>query len=471
VKISRRMMLRAGGGALALPLISNLSSRVAHADTPAFPKRFIVLFSPNGTIPAAWAANGAGPTFALGDIMTPLKPHQNDLIVVQNLEMTAALNGPGGDAHGLGMGCMLTATELLAGDQFVAGMGGPGSGWPGGVSVDQFIASKIGTATTFPSLEFSIKRMDGSIWSRMSYQGPAVPVTPEDDPSVAFTRIFASVGADPGAIAKNKILKKSVLDAVIGQYASLSPTLSAADKSKIDTHLAALRDLETRVEATVGALPASCTKPAAPMLTATTPVSFNSSGMETINAAADVDVPQRHQILHDMLVSALACDLTRVASIIMAPSRSDIVPNWVPDPSNPGSGIPDSHHDLSHHGDDDTVAQQKLVAINQWYASQVGSLITALKAVPEGTGTLFDNTVILWCNELGIGNAHTHTNVPFMLAGSAGGYFKTGQSLKFPDHTAQNNLHLSLCQAMGLSDVTTFGNPKYCTGPLAGLAV
>jgi hypothetical protein len=473
VKLSRRMMLRAGGGALALPLLSNISGRVAHADTPTFPKRLIVLFSPNGTIPSAWAATGAGPSFALGDIMTPLAQHQNDLIVVQNLEMSAALHSPGGDAHGLGMGCMLTATELLAGTQFVAGMGGPGSGWPGGISVDQLIASRVGSATTFPSLEFSIKRMDGSIWSRMSYQGPAIPVTPMDDPSVAFTRIFASVGADPGAVAKNKILKKSVLDAIIGQYATLSPTLSAADKTKIDTHLAALRDLETRVEATVGALPASCTKPAAPMLTATAPVSFNSSGMEVINAAADVDVPQRHQILHDLLVASFACDLTRVASIIMAPSRSDIVPNWIPDPSDTSSmpkGIPDSHHDLSHHGDSDTVAEAKLVAINQWYAGQVAALISALKAVPEGAGTLFDNTVILWCNELGIGNAHTHTNVPFMLAGSAGGYFKTGQSLKFPDGTAQNNLHISLCQAMGLSDVKTFGNPAYCTGPLAGLA-
>ena len=478
MKLSRRMMLRAGGGALALPLLSNLSSRVAGAATTAFPKRFIVLFSPNGTIPSAWAASGVGSNLSLGSIMTPLADYKADLNIVQNLEMSAALHSPGGDAHGLGIGCMLTATELLAGTQFVAGMGGAGSGWPGGISVDQLIAARVGMTgtmpgapamgTAFPSLEFAIKRMDGSIWSRMSYQGPAIPVTPEDDPSVAFTRIFASVGADASTVAKNKVLKKSVLDAVIGQYASLSPTLSAADKMKIDTHLAALRDLETRVEQVTNT--ATCTKPAAPMLTATAPVVFNSSGMETINAAADVDVPQRHQILHDMLVSAFTCDLTRVASIIMAPSRSDIVPNWIMDPTtNNGKGIPDSHHDLSHHATTDTVAQTKLVAINQWYAGQVAALIKQLKAVPEGSGTLFDSTVILWCNELGIGNAHTHTNIPFVLAGSAGGFLKTGQSMTFPNGTSQNDLLITLCHAMGMADVKTFGNPKYCTGPIPGL--
>ena len=147
---------------------------------------------------------------------------------------------------------------------------------------------------------------------------------------------------------------------------------------------------------------------------------------------------------------------------MMAPSRSDIVLNWI--------GIPDSHHDLSHQGDDNTDAQNKLVKSNQWYAGQVAELITALKAVPEGSGTLFDNTVILWCNELGIGNAHSHTKIPFMLAGSAGGYFKTGQALSLPNGTPHNGLFISLCQAMGLPDMT-FDNPAYCNGPLPGLAV
>jgi len=457
------MLLRGAGGALALPLLTDLDPRLAHADMPAFPKRFIVLFSPNGTIPGAWAASGSGPTFALGDIMTPLAAHQQDLIVLQNLEMSAALHSPGGDAHGLGMGCLLTATELLAGDQFKAGMGGAGSGWPGGISIDQFIANRVGMATKFPSLEFSVKRMSGSIWSRLSYRGAATPVAPEDDPSVAFDRIFGSIGVDPALLARDRQRKISVLDAVVGQYAALSPRLSKSDRTKIDTHLAALHDLETRIKAAAGSLPATCTKPMRPALTATADVTYNDSGMEVVNPSADVDVPERHQVLRSLLVSALACDLTRVASIIMAPSRSDIVLNWL--------GIPDSHHDLSHHGDSDTDAQQKLVKINQWYATQVAALISALKAVPEGTGTLFDNTVILWCNELGIGNAHSHTNIPFLLAGSAGGFFKTGQSLKFPDGTAQNDLFVSIAQALGQSDVKSFGNAQYCKGPLPGLAV
>jgi hypothetical protein len=109
------------------------------------------------------------------------------------------------------------------------------------------------------------------------------------------------------------------------------------------------------------------------------------------------------------------------------------------------------------------------VKINQWYASQIANIISDLKATKEGAGTMWDNTVLLWCNELGEGGGHTHTNIPFMLAGSAGGYIKTGQTIDVAAGTPHNSLLISLCNAMGLPD-TTFGNPKHCTmGPLPGL--
>jgi hypothetical protein len=150
---------------------------------------------------------------------------------------------------------------------------------------------------------------------------------------------------------------------------------------------------------------------------------------------------------------------------MMAPSRSDIFLTWLP------GGASESHHDLSHEGDAKDSARLMLIAINQWYASQVAQVVTALKGIPENGGTMFDNTVVLWINELGIGNAHSHTNIPIMLAGSAGGYFKTGQAVTMPTGTPHNRLHLSLCRAMGLTDVTVFGNPKFCSdGPIAQIA-
>src|SRR5262245_6776827 len=148
--VSRRNFLRtAAGGMLALPLLSE--PRRAESAAGPFPKRLIVCFSPNGTIPASWLPKGSGATFTLAEIMAPLEAHKKDLTIIDNLTMSAALNSPGGDAHGLGIGCLLTGTEVLAGDQFAAGMGGPGSGWPGGISVDQLIAGEIGKTTKFAS--------------------------------------------------------------------------------------------------------------------------------------------------------------------------------------------------------------------------------------------------------------------------------------------------------------------------------
>ena len=209
----------------------------------------------------------------------------------------------------------------------------------------------------------------------------------------------------------------------------------------------------------------TCVPPARPTISASQEVLRSADGMEIMNSAADADVPQRQIVWRQLMVAALACDLTRVTSFIMAPSRSDIFLNWLNLP-----GTPTSHHAYSHL--DNTYASasgQALVKINQWYAGQIANIITDMKAVPEGAGTMWDNTVLLWTNELGIGLSHSHTNIPFMLAGSAGGYIKTGQTLNIPVGTPHNSLLISLCNAMGLPD-TTFGNPKHSTkGPLPGL--
>jgi hypothetical protein len=469
--LSRRMFLRgATGAALALPLLNDV--RGARAQAAKFPKRLIVVFTPNGTIPSAWASTGAGASFQPGTILTPFVTagHKNDITVVHNLDEKPTTDGPGGDAHGMGIGTLLTGIEMLPGSQFLAGCGVPGqfcgsSGWPGGISVDQFIAKRIGTMTKFMSLDFAVKRMSGSIWSRMSYSDVGVPVTPMDDPGAAFDRIFAGVGADPALIARQASRRKSVLDAITGRYTALNQTLSGGDKDKVNAHLAALHDIESRL-AVISAPPTAggaCVKPTRPTLAASAEVQYNTSGMEVPNSANDVDVPQRNQLARDMIVAALACDLTRVATVMLAPSRSDIFFNFI--------NINNSHHELSHDPDSNTASQQKLVQINQWYATQVASLITSLKSVKEGTGTMFDNTLIFWCNELGVGNNHSHEKVPLLLAGSAQGYFKTGQAVTMAAGTPHNRLLLSVCQGMGLTDVTAFGNPKFCTdGPIKEIA-
>lgn len=451
-RISRRNLLRtSAGGLLALPLLNDAPAAAAPT---AFPKRLIICFSPNGTVPEAWSPSGSGADFTLGEIMQPLEAHKRDLIVVENLDQPAAKMGPGGDAHGIGTGCLLNGIEVLAGDQFAAGMGGPGSGWPGGITVDQFIADRVGRDTKFASLEYTTKRMAGNIWSRMSYRGAALPVTPMDSPADAFDRVFAAQVGSPEALLRLKAQRKSILDNSLAEFSALSSTLSAADRAKVDAHRSALRDIELRLD-TLGATGSGCMVPPRSNIgSSKEPIYYLMN--EATEPQNDLDIPDRHTAIRNMLVSALACDLTRVSSIMLAPSRSPIAMSWL--------GIQKGHHQLSHDQD-----AANLIKINQFYANEIAKIIADLKAIPEGDRTLFDSTLIVWCNELGVGSSHNHDHLPFMLAGSAQGYFQTGKLVTAADGTANNDLLVSLCHAMGLQDIQSFGNPAYCKGPLPGL--
>jgi hypothetical protein len=131
------------------------------------------------------------------------------------------------------------------------------------------------------------------------------------------------------------------------------------------------------------------------------------------------------------------------------------------------------HHDMSHDGDGVTATVDQLTQINVWYSQQLLYLMDALAKIPEGTGTMLDHTLILWCNELGRGNVHSHDGMPFLLAGGAAAAphaLQMGRFLQFSDSsTAKSaNLLVSLLNVFGLPD-TTFGNPAYCSGPLSGL--
>jgi len=457
----------ATGAALALPLLSDHDS-----DAAATPfKRFIVIFTPNGQVTQAWKSSGTGATFTLGEVYaTALAAHKNDINVVHNLDMSSAMVGTGGDAHGLGIGCMLTGAELLVGDQFKAGMGGPGSGWPGNISVDQFIANKVGTTNQFRSLEFSMKRAAGTIWTRMSYSGPGMPVTPYDDPQVAFDKIFGNIGVDPAVLARRKARRQSVLDGVTSEFTALSTSLSGSDKRKVDAHLSSIRTIETQL-GNIGPAAGACTPPARPTITSSAEVLRNDSGMEVEDPNAHADVPARQIVWRQLMVAALACDLTRVSSFIMGPSRSDIFLNWLNIPTLTGdpANAKHSHHDYSHM--DNSYASEPgkaLIKINQWYAGQIANIVADMKAAKEGAGSMFDNTVILWCNELGEGGAHSHTNIPFLTIGNASGAIKTGQSITMPGGTPHNGLLISLINAMGVTDLTGFGSPKFNKGPIPG---
>jgi hypothetical protein len=323
------------------------------------------------------------------------------------------------------MGHMLTGTELID-------VGG-GVYWGGGISVDQRVAQEIGGATRFPSLELGVEPDPATVASRMSYLGPAQPVPPEPDPTRVFRRLF------DGATAAERDQRKSVLDVVKDDYAALAPRLGAADRRKIEAHLDAVRAAE---KSALAAPPIACSAP--------------SIGRDDVR-----DVPAVGKDQMDMLVRALACDLTRVVTLQWSQAVSMTRMTWL--------GITTAHHDLSHMSLADPSVRDALARINRWYAAQFAYLLAAMKAVPEGAGTLLDHSLVVWCNELSLGQVHSRRGLPYVLAGACGGALKTGRFLRYgPPAPPHNDLLISICHAMGVN-VATFGNPAYCHGPLPGL--
>ena len=449
--ISRRRLL-GGLGALTVALTSPVW-RVStvfgqDAKSPAA-KRFIGIFSANGTIASQFfpAVNSGTTPMTLPRILAPLEKHKSKLLVLKGVHMNSTVedelgkpsaNKPGGP-HMKGPGAMLTGGSLLAGS--FTGAGGP-AGYADRISVDQLIAQRIGGGTQFPSLELGV-RVEGQEPLRViSYRGPNQPNNPVQDPWQLYSRIFANRDLSATELAQKLAERRSVLDFLKDDLGRLNARVSADDKKRLEAHLAGIRNIEQGLTNSVP----TCS----PLQM---PAKIDPKTMENYPAVGKLQM--------DLMVLAHSCGLTRVSTFMWANADSWQYYPWI--------GVNEEHHELSHSGDSDTAATEKLVKINVWHAEQVAYLLDRLAALPEiDGGTMLDHSLVLWGNEIGVGNNHTYKNIPWLLAGGAGGYLKTGRSLQFPD-LPHNNLLLSVCHAMGLSDVQSFGIPALCTGPLPGL--
>jgi hypothetical protein len=451
MKLDRRAVLRgAGGVAIGLPWLeimgctpgpggsatSSSAQRVSSA-----PKRFIAVYTPNGTVLDQWTPTGTETQFTLPNILAPLEPFRSKLLVLDGLTLVASREGPG-DPHQRGM-AWLTGQGLATGDQ-VGNDGVSRAGYANGISLDQAIAKTVGVSTKFRSLEFGVQLGGADVMHRMSYLGASQPVPPEEDPSAAFGRIFADVNAGADSARQVAARRATVLDAVGDDYTRLMKKLGAEDRRKIEQHLASIREIESRLSQS-GTVGGTCA-PVPPR------ESYSTENFD--------EFPVVGKLQMDVLVMALACDMTRVASLLWSGAKNRHTFNWL--------NIADEHHTLSHTGSSDTASQTKLARIHRWYSEQFAYLLGRLEAIPEGDGTLLDNTAILWGTDVALGNAHSEAPIPFLVAGGAQKALRTGRYLKFPEGTPHSNLLVSMLNAMNV-DAGTFGKPDACTGPLSGL--
>lgn len=435
--VHRREFLRELGLSSAmLPFVLNLPS-LGFATEGARKQRLVVLFSPNGVVPSTFWPDEEGEKFTLKESLQPLEPFRDRSLILHGV--CDKIRGDG-DQHMRGIGCLLTGVELFPGN-VLGGCSEHPAGWSRGTSIDQelrnYLQAEPETRTRFGSLEFGVQVAErADTWTRMVYSGPNKPVTPVNDPYRMFGKLY-------GRVQQRENLA-SVLDDLQGDFRTVRAQISQEDGRLLDEHLTLVRQMEKELRdaAADGKRHAALT-------------------LEAGIKQQDANMPTLSRMQIDLMVSAFAADFMRVATLQYAYSTGDTVMSWLK--------IDGRHHDISHKPDTDEQAQRELTRINHWYCAQVAYLAKRLAETPEpgGSGSLLDNTTILWTNELGKGNDHSHENIPFVLVGG-GLNFRTGRSLKFPA-VPHNRLLMSLAHAFG-HEVKHFGNPNYCgDGPLPGL--
>lgn len=428
----RRFLGDAGLSAALLPFVTGLSSLQARS-TPV-KQRIVFIFTPNGIVPPDFWPEETGAKFTLKRILEPLAPFQEKTLILQGLSNRVRGDG---DGHMRGMSCLLTGIELFPGN--IQGGSDTPAGWASGPSIDQevaqFLQSNPQTRTRFGSIELGVAVPNkADPWTRWTYAGPNQPIAPISDPYAVFERLYGQV--------KDRENLSSILDSLRQDLRRLSGKLSREDKVLLEQHATFVRAME----GDLAEVNRQKLHQPAPRLEA---------GVGTDNES----MPKASALQIELLVNAFSNDLCRVASLQYTSSVGQARMRWL--------GIDEGHHSLSHDPDLNTGSQEKLVKINRWFCEQVASLASRLAATPEpgGTGSMLDHTTLLWTNELGKGNSHSHDNIPFVLVGGGLG-FNMGQSLKLSG-TPHNRLWLSIAHAFG-HQTKTFGKPSLCeAGPLS----
>jgi hypothetical protein len=433
---NRREFLRdLGISAGALPYLLNLPS-LGFANQQKRKQRLVVMFSPNGVIPSAFWPDEEGTGFTLKESLKPLEPLKGRTLILHGV--CDKVRGDG-DNHMRGIGCLLTGIELFPGN--IQGGSDTPAGWASGLSIDQeiknFLQKHPSTRTRFGSLEFGVMVPDrADTWTRMVYAGPNKPIAPVDNPYQMFSKLYGRV--------KDQESLKSILDDVQEDLSKLRRALSVQDRQLLDEHATFVREMEQELQ---------------------------SSHKESVgHAVPEIElgikeendsIPKISRMQIELMVQSFAADFARVATLQYTNSVGGARMHWI--------GVNEGHHELSHHPDSDKASVEKLTKINKWWCEQLAYLAKRLAetAEPGGGGSLLDNTLLIWSNELGKGNSHTLDNIPFVLVGN-GLDFKMGRSVKYKK-LPHNRLLLSLAHGMG-HDLKRFGNPDFCgDGGLPGL--
>jgi hypothetical protein len=456
-KLRRRRFLQGFGGAMVgLPFLEALAPRQAVAQSAAV-KRFGVFFACNGVNMDKWFPTTPAGTLTAasltGTANEPLIPHLGKLLIPRGVHMSPRgfdRDGGGGDDHGKGMAHKLTAQ--FADDEDWLALG---------PSVDHVIATQVNPAGR-PALNLMAGRRSGyKGLDYISYTGAGEAVAALNNPWNAYADFMNLNSADPSTMAAAMRVaqrRQSVLDLVEDQMEDLKRgPLSADDKAKLDAHFTAIREIEM----TMGTTGISCLDSDVQ----TRAAAFD--GMPARTLEMEVNYPTVAELQVDIMALALACDFTRVATLQFDRGAAGPTFRW------DGMNHEYNHHKLSHgkvrddcFGDStedgcENVAgyEDMLFDIDRWHQTKLARLLSRLDSYMEEDGkTVLDNSVILYSNELSDGKGHSYLDLPYLLAGSCGGYFKQGMYVMLgnpenpgADNVAPHNKLLNtIVNAMGI---------------------
>lgn len=417
--LPRRTFLRGAGIALALPLLdAMIPAHTALAKTAAAPKlRMGFVYFPHGAIMDKWTPATEGPGFELSPILEPLKPFHPQLTVVSGLGNRPAQSAA---VHAIVPGTWLSCVHPRETHEAY-----------GGITVDQMAAAHIGQETPLPSLEVATEapgsggacdRVYGCNYSgTVSFRTPTTPLPMEYNPRSLFQRLFGR-----GNTAEERRLQAhqyaSLLDMVAQEAGELRRNLGAADRASLDDYLESIREIERRIQK---AEKQDLSRLALPEMPVGIPDAF----------------PDQMSLMFDMLALAWQADLTRVQTFMMAAEVSNMTYNHI--------GISDAFHPLSHHQNDAT-KKDKLVRIQRWHTEQFAGFLKKLAAMPDGEGSVLDQSLILYGSNMSNSDAHNQFPLPTSLVSGAAWRLKGGQHLRCPDHTPLANVLLTMLDKAGV---------------------
>jgi uncharacterized protein DUF1552 len=418
-RISRRTVLRGAGVTMALPWLESLSAFAASTAPAAFPKRFAVLFMGNGVNEDHWNAEGSGADLQLGKTLSPLEPLKHKVNVIHGLFNKMAT---GQGIHPAQTGSLLSGATIQRGAIIKAG-----------ITVDQMLANHVGQDTAQSSIVLACEQpMTGyhetnfsmAYSSHISWQTPDSPVPNEVYPSLAWDNLFENRGS---------LRNMSILDRVGDDAAALSGEISSTDKAKLDEYLTSVREVEKRVDG----MRKNKDKAEDLAKQRNRPV----FSMDRPANGLPEDLREHARLMCDIIAIAFQTDKTRIATLLLARDLSALY--------YPFLEVREGHHAASHNNQSDGYER-----IARFHLSQLAYLAAKLDGMPEGDGTVLDNSCLMFLSNMWIGRKHDNTRLPLVLAGGLGGTLQTGRTLDYLEAGDDNrklcSLYLSIMDRMGV---------------------